>query len=133
MGDKPKYHYRFEYQTLFGHEFTEFVATDDDEANRIFWATRNPELNRLFVTVRSPCYEESDDGADGGDEHCPANRADSSEEHFAQEVLPGGCDVELFPVTNNPFVTCCADGHSGRRRIRTRIEDFLAVHFRKHH
>lgn len=133
MSNELKYLYRFEYLTLFGHEFTEFVATDDDEASRIFWATRNPELNRLHLISRSPCNEEGDDGADCGDEDRPSDLPESAEKHFSQEVFSGRSEFESFPVPDDKLFTSHAECYAGRRRMRKRIEDFFAVHFRKHH
>lgn len=132
MDDEPRYRYRFEYRTLFGSEFTEFTAASDEDAERMFWATRNPELNRIRVVSKSLCNEDGDDGADGGDEDRPADRADRADEKLAQQVLPGGCELELLPIADRVLGACRMDGYPRIKRLDERIKDFLAVHFRKH-
>ncbi len=56
-----RYHYRYHYRSLFGQEFSDLYADNDDEARLTFWENRNPELYQILMVEKSTIDEQADD------------------------------------------------------------------------
>ena len=48
-----RFHYRYHYKSLFGQEFSDLYADNDDEARLTFWENRNPELYQVLMVEKS--------------------------------------------------------------------------------
>lgn len=126
-----RFHYRYHYRSLFGQEFSDFYADNDDEARLTFWENRNPELYQILMVEKSTIDEQADDDAYGCDDSRPGGLPDGAEGHLPQEVLPGRCDAEVAPVVDDVFGPGLMNGHPGSRGVAQRIVDLVKLLVRK--
>ena len=124
---EPLYLYRFVYQSLFGQEYSDVPASDIEEAKSMFWAKRTPELYRLMMIKGLGSYEECGGGAYCSNEDSPSDRADAAEKHFAQQVLPGGRDIECGKVGDVCLRPAPVFGRSAFIGVRKRVKNLLAL------
>lgn len=132
MEEAPPRPYRLTYRSLFGREWVDVMAADAKDAERVFFATRNPELYRIFLVESLPCEEEGCGGADDGNEYGPADGAYSSKGQLAQEVLPGGRDVEHGVVEDAVLGSRSVIGDAGAVGEHKRVKHLLKSLFGEH-